>query len=520
MKYGELTSKEFNKLPDELNKEDLNEITIYPLLNYLTALSYTRGKIAFSVETNINEVYDDLIDQVFDRKYSSTKTHKTLQKITKEEFLTLLEEIAISAWHRGSQRTTTTEDIKKRCEDMRIGHLLEKFSELEEARISNLLIAFYFQQHSKKDEFLFTHKSFCEYFIARRIVRQLDEMLPEKEEAALIKWIILCGKRPLNKNNFKFICNEIKSRSKRENEKHKIVMWQKKLCELISYMLREGIPFECIPRVKYKEECEQSINAETALLAVLSACSTVTGKVSNIAWKNETVAGEWISKLFGQINQPLEEIIFRSDVKPLVRQCLHHISFKRQCMLARDLITSDLNHSDLSIASLRGAVLRGADLCGAVLRGANLCGADLAGANLNGAYMDRACLLETNLSRAIMIEAELPEAYLRKAVLCRADLSRAVLRGVILSRADLHRAILCGADLSRAVLYEANLRKADLNGAILYKTNLRVSNIRGINLNKVDLRDSEIYGIKYDQSGDKLGVNGEILKKYGRYMPN
>ena len=46
-KYSFLKGKEYNGLPEELNRGTLIEVTSQPLLNYLVALSFIRDKLDF-----------------------------------------------------------------------------------------------------------------------------------------------------------------------------------------------------------------------------------------------------------------------------------------------------------------------------------------------------------------------------------------------------------------------------------------------------------------------------------------
>ena len=55
--YGSLTGRNYEGLPRQLRRNDLDEVTAQPLLNYLVALSYTRGKLDFSADVNLNRVY-------------------------------------------------------------------------------------------------------------------------------------------------------------------------------------------------------------------------------------------------------------------------------------------------------------------------------------------------------------------------------------------------------------------------------------------------------------------------------
>jgi len=575
-KFGKIIGKGYVRLPDELRRKNLGEITKNPLLNYLIALSYARGKVELSSETNINTVYEDMINDIYERKFSGR--NETLKNMTKEDFFILLEEMAVSVWHSGSRRIITGEKIRKRFENAGLSNLLEKLTEFESTDVINLFIASYYRRSGSEEAFEFVLKSFCEYLIARRVVRQFEmafKMLQIKIEGsdknwlyekALEDWIKLCGHNSLDVYCFEFIRYEVKLKSEAENGKTEIEKWQETICDMIGYILQNGMPFGSISnRENFKMECKYSINAEIALLAVLSACSYVTGKISNIEWGSTTAAGAWISNLFGQYDY---------EFSTLARKCLNHISFRGQCMIARDLISSNLCHCDLrgadlskahladanlsytlltkanlNRAHLHGANLHGADLCSADLSNANLfcanlfkaglsranlSGAELVKANLTGAVLQSAALLEAdltdanfgkaNLGKANLSGANLSRADLRRSNLRGADLSRSNLRGADLTEADLTGTVLIYADLTRAGLSRANLveavmsyakmTKADLSETNLAEADLNYADIAGVDLHNVDLRNTEINNIKFNQT--ELGVNDKVLKIHGK----
>jgi hypothetical protein len=70
--YGALIGRDFGALPKELRRDDLDEITAQPLLNYLIALSYQRdqrGRLDFKKGINLNQIYADLVAAVHERGY-------------------------------------------------------------------------------------------------------------------------------------------------------------------------------------------------------------------------------------------------------------------------------------------------------------------------------------------------------------------------------------------------------------------------------------------------------------------
>ena len=395
-KYGHFSEKEkYQRFPEELKKDKLNDLSTIPLLNYLIALSYESGKIDFTKTVNLNNIYENLIDNVFKRGYND---HNSLVRgIKKDDFISFLEEIAISVWHNSTGTTTITE-IKNHCEQSSLP--IEQFKEDAEKGIFNLLTAFYFKKSDKiqgEETFEFTHKSFREYLVAKRIVRQLEWMQEDlltnekksrrktkPEEDVLQDWISLCGQTGLDDDIFSFIRDEIILLSEEKNGKELISEWQKMLCNLISYMLKNGMPFEAFPtRDSFYEETRQSRNAEEALLVCLSACSMVTDEISNIDWgEDRTTAGAWINKLRGQRDRP----------NVFVLKFLNHLNLQN-CAL----YISDLYEANLYKANVNKAALYISNLTGANLTGANLSGANLNRANLSGANLHEAKLLKSDL---------------------------------------------------------------------------------------------------------------------------
>ncbi len=521
--YGELTGKGYSGLPSELDKETFDEITAQPLLNYLLAMSYDRGKIQVSRDINRTQLYDDLIDAVYERGWQST--HLALGSITKQDYEKVLEEIAVSAW-QGAGRTATLKDILERCRNNNLEGVLEEFQSKAQEGVLNLLTAFYFRQSGIQDgekSFEFTHKSFGEYLVAKKIIRQIEmtkQALDQQKqygtgwtpEIALEKWLQLCSGAPMDRDIFIFLCDEM---CRQENAA--VQKWQEMLCELITYVLKKGMPLGN-SKTSFYENMKLARNSEEALLATLSACARYTDKVSNINWpqdtsgSNITSAGEWISRLCGQ----------RQGGADFVFECLNHLNLSNctlcygalcyanlmatdlsgadlrkanlsgASLLRANVIGADLSSADLSETSLYMTDLSGADLSGANLQFASLWYADLSGANLSGASLFSAHLSEMHFSEVDLREADLSKVYFSRADLSNKNLKEAYLRGAnlsgaILKDADLSGASLKGADLSGADLQGANLQGADLRGADLRGANLREADLSGANLKGANL---------------------------------
>ncbi|MHC5756701.1 pentapeptide repeat-containing protein [Nostoc sp.] len=501
-KYGNASGRGYDCLPEELNQDNLTEITAQPLLNYLVALSFDQQK-KFPTDGNLNAIYANLLTAVYQRGWAGYQ-HPTIQGIEEKDFVRILEEIALASWH-GDGRTTTVREIEAHCEHSNLKGLLNKFQENAKLGVISLLTAFYFRECGVKEQektFEFTHKSFGEYLTAKRIVREvrlihtnLKDRLhdPDKgwnERDALKRWAILCGASPMDEYLFNFVADEMCLQDASD-----VGNWQQILCHLIGFMLRHGMPMERLtPRPDFQEENRQARNAEEALLAVLNACARVTKTVSKIQWHTPEAFGVWISRLRGQ------RLDYNDDVF-----CLNRLSFinLQNCILVfQDFYKANLEGANLERANLIGANLERANLVGANLEGANLEGANLERANLERANLERANLERANLERANLVGANLEGANLEGANLEGANLEGANLVRANLIRANLEWANLVRANLERANLVRANLVWANLEGANLKGAKLKPTNLEGAKLKPTNFERKDLADLNEGSSSD------------------
>ncbi len=519
--YGGLTGHGYKKLPNELDRDDLVEITAQPLLNYLLALSFCRGKLDFSTGVNLNQIYRDLVDAVYERGYENGRRHASVRDLKSEDFFLVLEEIGLAAWH-GDGRTTTVAEIEKHCRDGGLGSQLDAFQDGAKLGITRLLAAFFFRQHGERPKgdptFVFTHKSFGEYLAARRLVHAMQEIVEERqrridkggnkgwsEADALQHWAKWCGPTALSRYIHEFLMAEIALVDKEE-----VAKLQEHFTSLFNHLLSHGMPMEKLLLPTFQDALFQSRNAEESLLAALNACARVTQQVSQIAHPSRSAFGAWFKRIQGQ----------RSGAESvLAANCLSWLHLCDVQLHFSDLVHADLTASDLSgissyrisleetnltRANLKGAhlleaLLRIANLSEANLSEANLSGANLIGANLSKANLSKANLSRVNRSRANRSGANLSEANLSKANLSEANLSKANLSRVNRSGANLSGANRSGANLSEANLSEANLSEANLSGANLSGANLSGANLSGANLSGTIFRDANLTGTIFDE---------------------
>jgi uncharacterized protein YjbI with pentapeptide repeats len=467
-KYGQCTGQRNIKgLPDELSSKELLEITAQPLLNYLVALSLARGKLDFKNNPNLNQVYADLLDSIYQRVWDTSKAHPTTKRITQKQFERILEEIAISSWH-GNGRTTTVSAIETRLNKSNLKSVLDQYIETlgndPKAGITNLMTAFYFRQSAgiaADKTFEFTHKSFSEYLIARRFLATMKRMyekwvLFEKNDEdgwneirCLKEFFSITSETAVDEFILQFLRREIQF----ETDKNQLVAMQKMFAHLIGFSLKRGFPLEELiqgNRSTFQAEVLQARNTEEALFVAANLCARMTQERTKIKFPTPNAMGNLIRRVAEQRN---------SETNPTLFDCL---SF------------TDLNDCTLHIADLYRINLENSSLQNAYLYGANLERANLVGANLVGANLRKAHFELANLGRA-----HLGMAYLSSAYLGGANLTAANLTAANLERANLERAHLEGANLEGANLREANLTAANLEGANLEGANLTGAKFRG-----------------------------------------
>ncbi|MBE7141793.1 pentapeptide repeat-containing protein [Bacillus paranthracis] len=521
--YGNVTGATYEGLPEELKMKKLDELTAQPLLNYLIALSYNREEVDFSITSNLNEIYKDLLKAVYERGWSDNQ-HPSVIGITEKYFIRILEAIAVSVWHN-TGRTTKIADVEKYCVENGLKSLLDKFQEGASLGLTRLLTAFYFRQSrglaGLEKTFEFTHKSFVEYLVARRIISVLctiQKRMEEREEDpdegmderdALVRWIELCGKTEFDQYLYDFVLNELKM-----HDVKKLTQLQNTLTRLFNYILKHGSPIDrIVPRMDFRDELKQVCHAEKALLIILNMCAQLTQTVVSIQTPVENAFGTWLLKVREQRMGRKNDIIMNClshlnlennyfEMQDMYRAKMSYAILDNASLIGTMLATANLRHAKLNRATLNGAILTGANLTHAEMKGASLKNVraknavlvrgDLESANLERARfentrLNKANLSNTNLRRATFQGAKLLEANLAGANLTETNLSGTNLRKAILERACLRRARLCEADLTGADLTGADLTGADLTGADLAGADLTGADLTGADLTGADL---------------------------------
>ena len=503
LKFAKAKGKDYTGLPTELSANNLTPITAQPLLNYLIALSYEGQRIDFSKEPNLNTIYDDLLDSVYDRRYEKSGIHKTIAEIDKERFIGVLEAIAIACWH-GNGRTATVAEIEKQCDACGLKETLHQFQQGEQnakSSVTRLLAAFYFRESNdlrgNEHTFEFTHKSFGEYLTARRLVLELQllhEELTEKErnfrkgidkQEALKRWASIYGATVIDEYLFHYILDEIKLKKIDD-----VRNWQKILCRLIECMLECGMPMESLGLGSFSEMNRQAINAELALLSVLSACGRATQELSNINWQNPRAFYTWISRLHSRYDGlNVIEVSWMN-----LRGCdlsfvnLSLISFFFVDLCGTNLAQSHLYGTEFLDSNLENVYLGGANICNANISNSKFINAKLDGTNINdGTNID-----SSDFTGAVLNGSNLSDIYIEFSSFIEADFSDTNICNTSIDASGFIKANLSSANISNTNISNSDFKEADLSDAKISNTNISTSDFKEADLSNTNISNTNI----------------------------
>mmetsp|Transcript_27743 Transcript_27743/g.51640 ORF Transcript_27743/g.51640 Transcript_27743/m.51640 type:complete len:610 (-) Transcript_27743:905-2734(-) len=173
-KWASETAAHDELLPMTIRSHALAELSVEPLLLYIIASTKIYRQQGVS-DASRYDVYEFILNKVTSN-WHNRAGRQNVQFLSDPMLLDILELIASAAWRDGG-RVTTIERVKEFSE--KEPKTAVGVSELvQEHDLAKALLAFYFKlddTEALSDVGLeFTHKSFCEFLIARRLSRQIQ----------------------------------------------------------------------------------------------------------------------------------------------------------------------------------------------------------------------------------------------------------------------------------------------------------------------------------------------------------
>ncbi|WP_051245206.1 pentapeptide repeat-containing protein [Thalassobaculum salexigens] len=487
-------------LPETLFENgSFTEITSLPVLMSLLAFSLGEKPAPDNLATlGRVELYDNICRAAYRRTWGESDQPPHWGVESEDDFFRLVEDIALATWRRNSRRATVEDltAVLKASASATGETQAALISDSNGAGAKRLLMLFFFRdgadgevRKARADRmvFEFSHKSFADYLLARRLLRAA------REEVDLAGWARLFGAFRIEMAVVGFLRSE--SVRQRDAEYLPLATARDHLTSLLNVAVGDGFPISGFDASGGTSGAlaRQVADAELALLATLDAVcrgndeAGVERKIGRAAVKWPDAWAAW--RMIGRQPPPADDLSIRwRDKPPLdpIRECLARLIYvledgRSEADDDSTAVGADemlhLRGMRLENANLEGANLEGANLQAARLRSANLEGATLEGANLREAKLQDVNLQGANLQGAQLPDVNLWDANLHGSNLQGSNLDGAILRDANLQGADLHGANLQGANLRGAILRDANLEGADLHGA-----NLQGANLQGANL--------------------------------------
>lgn len=484
-KLAKLKGFKLDNLPKELATKHLEPITTEPLLNYLVSLSYLKEDgIVFSENTNLNEVYADLLDSVHERKYTDSGTHRSVDSIDKKKFIRILQEIALTVWHENG-RTASVSQITEQCKKANIDSYFKEFTKDAESGVIRLLMAFYFRKfdgNNSDETFEFTHKSFGEYLTAKRIMLELSKMLNEverfKEEAdsgwtledAFGKWISVCGPQRLDIYLREFLAGEIQILASTDSGLHRISKFQELLVELIQMAVNGQSPVKKLGLDSFSEDLEYSRNSEIALLELHSLCAKRTKKIiKNVSYKEPESFDIWLARL---------NYLRKAFLNNLNLANLNFKNSFNEC----DFDSTILDDSFLMFNKFYECDFKDVSMKESFLVGVNFNGNSLSNVNFSGAKVIDTEFKNINLKKIKFEKTVLLEVDFKKCNLKNTDLSESSFNAVgkvNFIDSNLENVNFKNANIGSASFIDSNIVDANFEGTNHEEAYFKGSNLKG-----------------------------------------
>ncbi|NER99176.1 MAG: NACHT domain-containing protein [Symploca sp. SIO1B1] len=497
-----------------------------PLLLYLLAAMHRDGRLTIHMFKGANRteakilIYQTALDWVLTQQRPEQLNFELTEQET-EDLRRILTEAGLCVTQAGGESASIAMIEERIKGDDRAKELLEKAKQrLGDNPLRNALASFYLRPaHTKEGAVEFVHKSFGEFFCAKRLQESLEE------------WTESGKKRQRFYLNDEQLAEEI----------YDLFGYGGLTPEIVDYLMallaasEEFRPIELFERLEnfYLRWCdgefidipEETILQKTTWRLQNQGISLGQRQVDIYTGLNVMILLLELHRYAQVKNRLKNKVTFHPCSQPDsegfdAQRLLRILNYSNSNKLGtfRETVGLFLKGADLNRVKLSGTDLRGTNLSGADLSGTKLIGTDLNGANLIGANLSRANLIGANLSDTDLSGADLrgsklrgadlSGAELRIANIIGADISGANLIGTYLNAAKLSGANLIGAELGGVYLIGANLRGTDFRGANLRGAKLSHANLNSANLSRANLSHANLENISWDEDTKWENVKG------------
>ena len=464
------------------SKKEEKDILSIPLL--------FRIIVEFQIDPNQSigsaKLYDELFDLTWDRRPKQLSRNDLIN--TKKHTLELLSEHAMKCFENDTDSVLTDVEIK--------GAISFWTYQFYTKRINDSgILDTYMGEYSKKIRVGFLHRSFYQYFVAKRIIMLLLEPIGDKAEI-LCKFLARLTRKIFDDSiidNVGILFNKLDK------------------CEQNKFKNNLQIVYDIITKT---DAILPETNAMTWVRSIGNASGESPLEAANILFRNVGLICSSCNqyKLFDKIKNcsSLALSIFSLEGIDLSFCGFQSINFSYANLSGADLTSFRCGCALFKKANLLGTKFRQAYLPEANFEGADLTGANFIYAKLENANFEGADLTNANFSGAVLTNANLKGATLKGTKFDTASLKYANLDGAIIINANFNAAELFSARLDKAILVNVNMSYSSQDLANYKDAYLVDINFSGVNLENVHLE--EVKSIVVNKDTNNIGVAG-LLKR-------
>lgn len=481
--------------PPILENEKLSTLTAEPLLCYLIALS---GKAEESHEndiSNINDIYEKLVQDVWLRVWGNVppalqNAHEDLKVQHRRvgplgvfnsqiDFERVLEYISIAAWRGGESRTATLKEFNDAIRETEVDDIWQDFQKSysqsnADENFATLALTFFFKEGEGDGQgFEFTHRSFGEYLTGRSLWRYWETNLSRLSKIRRIDdlsdWTQLTTGATITPEILEFLKNEFLRKDETDLQKYKDCI--SKCFELV---IAHGFPIRLGDNECWRDAERKQRNAEGAMLCCLSAVSVSLMRKSDdvkstsVGFEKNSLGRAFLTRIGISEESLLQRNIgMGAQRNSIYRQSLSGITFSETIEKLYDSKgprSERPNHNcDYDILRIFGSDISYSDFSGAYLRASGISGSSMHKTIFRNACLDHAIIIECDFKSAVIDGASFLGARLESSIFSGLHLNNVNFEIASLERCDFQDCKFSAVNLSKASLVGANFSRADLS---------------------------------------------------------
>ena len=393
--YSSLTGQD-KLTPEAFTTKRLEGITQEPLLCYLLALAGYATSHWQHAADNRNRIYSALVDSIYDRGWGdgAIKRHGAGKSLSKNDFNTLMNTIALAAWLGGDSRVASEDKFEEAISIMGSGNAWKTFAEDNGGDVTNLAMNFYMKSSDKIHRAIeFTHKSFGEYLTSRALLSLALEVANDAErkpDYALEDWHRATRTGTATSETLQFLRDEARlwlTDYKQEKGEIRLSLLKGSFQRFATKVDAEGFKPSGSSKFWRVLELEQA-NSEVAIWMIINSCAKAFGAAGDL--KSAAVDLSIVDDGFSY--NGLLKRLSRFDGPSMVASCLSYIvankdNFSSGRVSSADFEGANLDESVFTFCSLFATSFRRASLKGTRFYETYVTGSKFDGADLSGVIL-------------------------------------------------------------------------------------------------------------------------------------